>query len=140
MNYRKTKWFVYTVLVGLIPFLARMMIFLFSSDKVASSLINECDFVLWGLILNIASINELEHLDFANLKPWKTFQNGVSIMFIVMYGVIFAVSIISVQNPQLFDTNRIQLGAVILGLASLLSGYSVADRLSKLPQNGASVQ
>ena len=81
MAYGKAKWLIYTVLVGLIPFMARSFVYLSLKDKDVYLLFHEADFVVFGLVLHITNINELEHYE-SDEKPWKTIQNGISIIFI----------------------------------------------------------
>ena len=79
MANKKIKWFIYTVLVGMIPIISRLLI---------TSIINKedvtffvaTDFIALGLVLHISIINELEHLN--NEVDWRTIQNGMSIVYI----------------------------------------------------------
>ena len=130
MTYRKTKWFVYTVLVGLIPLLARVFVYLFLQETNIDFLFHETDLVIFGLILHITNINELEHLESED-KAWKTIQNGISIFFIVMYAVIFSSSCISSVNPGMFNKSMMWWSSLILSVVSFLVSYSIFDRVSK---------
>ena len=130
MTYRKTKWFVYTVLVGLIPLLARVFVYLFLQETNIDFLFHETDLVIFGLILHITNINELEHLESED-KAWKTIQNGISIFFIVMYAVIFSSSCIGSVNPGMFNKSMMWWSSLILSVVSFLVSYSIFDRVSK---------
>ena len=131
MTYRKTKWIIYTVLVGLIPFFARTFVYLFLKEKSIEFLLQETDFVVFGLILHITNINELEHFE-SNDKTWKTIQNGTSIIFIAIYGLIFGTSCISAVNPEMFEKDVMIFSSMILSIASFLISYSIFDRMSKM--------
>ena len=129
---KKTKWLIYTVLVGLIPFFSRLTIFTVSTERDYDFLINAADFVAFGLILQISNINELEHLD-SEEKDWKTIQIGVSIVFIAIYSLLYSLTLISSGNPELgFDEWSIKWCTVGLSVISFLLSYSVYDRVSKL--------
>ena len=130
MIYRKTKWFIYTVVVGLIPFLTRLIVFLFLKEKNIGLLLNETDFVAFGLVVHVTNINELEHFESQD-KAWKTLHNGMSIVFIVVYGVIFGTSCVSTVAPDLFVKDTMVLASIILSISSFVIGYSVFDRISK---------
>ncbi len=83
---RKAKWLIYTVLVGLLPALLRMLIWLISQDR-DIGILNAADFIVFGLILHISNINEIER--FADReKSWKTTQNVISVFFIIIYSVL----------------------------------------------------
>ena len=56
----KTKWFIYSLIVGLIPFLARLCIFITLKNKSFNFIFVPIDFIILGLVLNITNINELE--------------------------------------------------------------------------------
>lgn len=133
MTYRKAKWFIYTVLVGMLPFIARCFVFLIMKQKQVASLINEADFVAFGLVLHITNVNELEHIKLED-KSWKTIHNGVSITFIAIYSVIFSISVISSINATLFDAWIMKISSILLSFASVIFSYAIYDRLDKLHQ------
>ena len=129
---KKTKWLIYTVLVGLIPFFSRLVIYLVSTDRELEFLINAADFVAFGLILQISNINELEHLE-SDEKEWKTIQMGVSIVLIAIYGLLFSLAVISSGGENSgFDEWSIKWCTVGLSIVSFILSYSVYDRVSKL--------
>lgn len=94
---KKIKWLTYTVLVGLIPVFGRLLVWVISQNR-DMHLLNAADFVVFGLILHISIINEIEHLN-DDQRSWKTLHNGVSIAFIAMYGILFASHIWGQSNP-----------------------------------------
>ncbi|AFJ43528.1 hypothetical protein [Francisella orientalis] len=70
MGNKKIKWLIYTVLVGLIPILSRLIVWLVTK-KGSVSLFSPSDFVAFGLVLHISNINEIEHFSGIQ-KEWKT--------------------------------------------------------------------
>lgn len=58
MENKKIKWLIYTVLVGLIPIMSRLLVWLVS-NKVGIEILNASDFVAFGLVLHISNINEI---------------------------------------------------------------------------------
>ena len=130
MKYIKAKWFVYTVLVALIPFFSRMFIYMFLVKSNYAFLINETDWVAFGLILHITNINELEHVEFDD-RSWKTMMNGISIICIVIYSVIFSVATITTVNSTLFNVNSIKVCSVILSIVSLVFSFSLYDKVAR---------
>lgn len=130
MGNKKIKWLIYTVLVGLIPILSRLIVWLVTI-KGSVSLLSPSDFVAFGLILHISNINEIEH--FAGIeKAWKTAQNGISIAFIAFYSVLFALTLV---GENIVDINAISVCTVVLSVVSFLISYSVYDRVSKISVN-----
>lgn len=128
----KIKWLIYTVLVGLIPVLSRALIWFISQNR-TMDFFNAADFVAFGLILHISNINEIEHFNDPE-KSWKTMQNGISIVFISFYSVLFACSLLGQANPGLIDVGAIKYAAIVLSLTSFGISYSVYRRIAKLRQ------
>ncbi|SFL37734.1 hypothetical protein SAMN05216302_10723 [Nitrosomonas aestuarii] len=123
----KTKWLIYTVMVGLIPILSRLIVWLVT-NKGTVDLLSPSDFVVFGLILHISNINEIEHLSDVE-KKWKTIQNGASIVFISFYSILFALILI---GDSIVDLESITYCTILLAFVSFFISYSVYDRISKI--------
>lgn len=128
MRNKKTKWLIYTVLVGLIPILSRLIAWAVTKEG-SIDLFSASDFVAFGLILHISNINEIEHLSGAD-QEWKTSQNGISITFIAFYSVLFALTLV---GEAIVDVQAIKICTITLSAVSLLISYSVYDRIAKAP-------
>ena len=126
MENKKTKWLIYTVLVGLIPVVARFFIW-FVTKEGSVDLFSASDFIAFGLVLHISNINEIEHYS-AKKEQWKTLQIGCSILFIAFYSVLFAVNLI---GEIIVDVEAITKCAIGLSIVSFLISYSVYDKFSK---------
>ena len=127
MENKKIKWLIYTVLVGFIPILSRLLVWLVTTNGI--DLFAASDFVAFGLVLHISNINEIEH--YTRDRSWKTAQNGISIAFIAFYSVLFALTILGGNNSSI-DIGTTKICAMILALVSFAISYSVYDRLSKV--------
>jgi len=127
MENKKIKWLIYTVLVGFIPILSRLLVWLVTTKGI--DLFAASDFVAFGLVLHISNINEIEH--YMRDRSWKTAQNGISIAFIAFYSVLFALTILGGNNSSI-DIGTTKMCAMILALVSFVISYSVYDRLSKV--------
>jgi len=133
MENKKVKWLIYTVLVGLRPVLCRLLICLVTKSGTVARF-NAAEFVAFGLILHISNINEIEHI-----KPitqsdgsWKTTQNGISILFISFYSVLFALTLLSGSPSSNVNHETITYCTMLLSFVSFLLSYSVYHRVSKL--------
>lgn len=126
----KIKWLIYTVLVGLIPILSRLLVWQtmtnYSVDAFCAT-----DFVAFGLVLHISNINEIGYIQSID-KTWKTLQSGASIIFVVFYGVLFALALVAEKNSSIFNVVTINRIIFVLSGLSFLISYSVYDRISKL--------
>ena len=124
---KKIKWLIYTVSVGLIPIISRLIAWLVTK-KSTVTLLCASDFIAFGLILHISNINEIEHISSIE-QSWKTIQNGISISFIAFYSVLFTLNLI---DTNLIDTRAINYCVIALSFVSFIISYSVYDRVSKI--------
>lgn len=135
MENRKVKWLIYTVLVGLIPIASRVLVWGVTQPGTIS-ILAASDFIAFGLILHISNINEIEHLGDGE-KTWKTIQNGTSILFIALYSVLFALTMLSEGVPGFVDSTVIKVCVVILAIVSFLISFSVFHRISNIQKSEA---
>lgn len=126
---KQTKWLIYTVLIGLIPIIFRMLIWLVSKNETVS-LIAAPDIISFGFILHISVINEIEHV--RDSETWKTIHNGFSILFLAIYAFFSALMIISEEAPLLLDVNTAKICVIVLAFVSLVISFSVFHRLSSI--------
>jgi hypothetical protein len=127
MGNKKIKWLIYTVLVGLIPILSRLIVWIVTKEG-SVNLLSPSDFVAFGLVLHISNINEIEHFSGVE-REWKTAQNGISIAFIAFYSVLFALTLI---GENIVDVTAITICTIVLSTVSFLISYSVYNRISKV--------
>lgn len=129
---KKTKWLIYTVIIGLLPFLIRTIIFLFDNTSTYDFWINPYDFIGFGLVLNLTNINELEDRDVID-KLWKTKKIGVSVILIFIFAAIFAILTYSdfKSNTHLNILN-VKICSFTLAVISFLFSYSIFNRINKI--------
>lgn len=129
---KKTKWLIYTVLIGLIPFIIRTFIFLFDTTATSEFWLNSSDFIVLGLVLNLTNINELEDKDLDD-KIWKTKNIGISVVFIAVYASILAILTYSdFKLNQDLDKEIVKYCSIGLALLSFIFSYSIYNRLTIL--------
>ena len=128
----KAKWLIYTVLIGLLPFLIRLF-FYFVTTVDSSFLMNEGDFVVFGLVLSLTNLNELEH---RKQSIWKTKMIGGAAVQVAFYASILGLSYASeVQNQTLVNPNALFVCALGVALFSFLFSYSIYNKLSKVDKH-----
>ena len=123
---------MYTVLVGLIPVILRFLLWVISQNR-NMDFLNAADLIVFGLILHISNINEIEHFN-EEVKSWKTFQIGTSIAFIIFYSVLFASYILGESSPGLVNFDYLEYIAISLSVASFIISFSVYNRISYLSE------
>ena len=84
---RKTKWIIYTVLIGLMPFFIRVFVFMLSVNREWSLLFNPVDFIFLGLTLNLTNLNELNNEKFDPILKLK-FEGYSVIQIVILSGVL----------------------------------------------------
>lgn len=129
MTTSKSKWLAYTLLVGVIPMVTRLLVWITTTPGKVSAL-NAQDFLILGLVLHASLINELEHIPLKDWD-WKTLQNGSSLFFIALYSALFATTIIGERNPDLIDTSVMLSISIVVAVWSMVLGFSVFHRLAK---------
>jgi hypothetical protein len=123
----KLKWFIYTVLIGLIPVGARFIVVLVSPRANNEMLWNETDIASFGLALNISNISVLEHESFH--RQWKTVVNGLSVILLIFIALVFALSFMKEIDPSLISVLRLKQTSFILAVTSFVLSFVVYDRL-----------
>lgn len=133
----KTKWLIYTVIIGLIPFLIRLFVFLFYRERTVEFLFNEIDFIIFGLVLNLANINELEDKNELD-KIWKTRNIGFSVFQIIVFSSILGLAYFSeATHSDDLDLNVVKICAIVLSLVSLFLSYSIFNRLNSIANDNS---
>lgn len=120
-----TKWFWYTVIIGLIPILLR----LFSSliiDGVA--IVKAADFIAVGFVLHISIFNELEHM--SGDQTWKTVSNVGSICAIVIYGGLMFLLLIEESGYDKINVDSLTNSSIVLAVCSFILCFVIFFRLS----------
>lgn len=123
---KKITWLIYTLLIGTIPFLCRLLVSSVS-DNASVEVITSSDVIQFGLLLHISSINEIEHIETGG--SWKTIQNGMAIVFIIAYSILFATTIAPFKG---IDVNSVKNTAMCLAGVSICLSYSVFHRASNI--------
>lgn len=135
MKYHKARWFSYIVLVGLMPFFARLFVYFSLNEKGVGVPLHETDLAAFGLVLQVANVNELEHFD-NEQKSWKTMHNGLSVCFIIFFTAIFVVAATESMKPGTFNQSFITVASVLSAVTTLCISYSIFDRMSKWARSG----
>jgi len=130
MKFSKSKWLVYTFLVGLIPVFTRLLAWVVTTSGKVEALAG-VDFVVLGLVLHISVINELEHVP-VHERDWKTIQNGTSLIFITLYGALYALTVLGEKTAGLVDAAVILRSSIVFATVSTLLCLMVFHRISKL--------
>ena len=117
MKFSKSKWFAYTLLVGLIPVLTRLLVWFVAATNQVEPIV-ATDLITFGLVLHASVINEVEHLP-ARDHEWKSAMNGLAITFITLYGALYALTDFGDKVDGVVD------GDAILEIAIYLSSMSI---------------
>ncbi|WP_083190325.1 MULTISPECIES: hypothetical protein [unclassified Aliivibrio] len=122
---KKYKWFAYTVFIGLLPILARLITNLFL-DNIAW--LSASDFIAFGFVMHISILNELEHMH--DDDNWKSINNGASIGGVFIYGVFTLGLLIHETGATQIDAEMLKYCSMASSIISFILAYMVFDRLS----------
>ncbi|CAI8791636.1 hypothetical protein [Pseudomonas chlororaphis] len=122
----KAKWLLFTVAFGAAPILIRMLIAMLVTDgSVVMFAIS--DFVALGIVLQVSIFNEVRHRSL-NDADWNTIMMGVSAFYILIYAVLYALSLISEVWSRI-DGGLLKNISMGFALISFLLCYAVYDRI-----------
>jgi hypothetical protein len=122
----KTKWLFYTIVLGLIPALARVLISL--TATVSVPIVTAPDLTAFGLVLAITNINGLENE--TTLEPdWKTKSMGISLVTIVLLACLFVASILSDTAIEVFKKKAVLYTSAAAAIAATVHSYAVWERI-----------
>jgi hypothetical protein len=132
MDNKKLQWLIFTVAAGLIPIICRALVhFLCKNDIV--EFITAGDFVIFGIVLHVSNINEITNPDECD-ESWKLIQIGTSILFIIIYSLIYSLIVLSEAMPQFIDKSAIEISSIILSFVSFILSLSIYNRRTSLSQ------
>lgn len=123
------KWAVYTVILAMIPIFMRLLIAVLVTPKTYFRWLSESDVATFGLILAITNINALETATNVEEK-WKTWRMGISVLILLSFATLFAITCFQELRPDVFERNRVLWANFILSLVSVLYSYSIWNRIT----------
>ena len=139
---KKICWFLFIIFIGLIPFIIRLLVFLFipGAEKTLFFLFNETDFVFLGLIATINNLKELSDVSLSSRtlgdtivkeNIWIQVSIIISLFSVIIYsGIIF----FSCLSNSGFDINFLlfKIISVSLSVISVIFGFTVIDRAGNI--------
>ena len=125
---RLVNWLVNVCLLGLLPVIARLFVWMISDHGVTA--FASSDIVVFGIVLQSFSISELSRQTILS-EDQRTIHLGLAIIFTVLFGLLLAVTI---SAPQTLNAKSIIWAASALSIVSFLLGFSI---ISASTQEGA---
>ena len=130
----KQRWILYTVVVGSIPILVRLMLSLLFVHPYELELLSINDVAFYGLVLNITNLNKLELYteDKVNSK-WKSLTAFNSLLFILFFTIIFTLYFIDeASNGSILNGLSLKWISGSVSIFSLIYCFSVFTILSQI--------
>ena len=123
------KWFVYTVLLAMTPILMRLLIAVLVTSEIQFRWLSESDVATFGLILMITNISALETA--TNVEAdWKTKSIGFSLLLIVIFAALFAITCFQELQDSIFERNKVLGANLALSLVSVAYSYAIWNRVA----------
>lgn len=126
MTDRAVNWLFYTCLLALIPIICRIAVWLIIKDGVSP--FATIDFIVFGIILHSANINEVNRIGGAD-RAWRTAHNGTSTIFLILYSLLIFAAIF---DDASIDTNMVLMMSIVMGAVTLFLAVSVIKRAGAL--------
>lgn len=126
------KWIVYTVLLAMTPILMRLLIAILVTSETQFRWLSESDIATFGLILMITNISALETASSVE-ADWKTKSMGFSLLLIVIFAVLFAITCFQELRQGVFERNYVLAANLILSLGSVAYSYAIWNRIAVTP-------
>ena len=128
---RKTKWIIYTVLIGLMPFLIRLFVFMLSADREWGLLFNPVDFIFLGLTLNLTNLNELNNEKLEPILKLK-FEGYSVIQIILLSGILGILYFAEQSQKDILDKTIALVCAIAFCLLSFIFSNAIMNKLNSL--------
>lgn len=128
---RKTKWIIYTVLIGLMPFFIRVFVFMLSVNREWSLLFNPVDFIFLGLTLNLTNLNELNNEKFDPILKLK-FEGYSVIQIVILSGVLGILYFAEQSQKEILDRIVALVCVIAFCLVSFLFSNAIMNKLNSL--------
>lgn len=126
MTERTATWLMFTCLVGLIPVIARLLLWLLSKEGIEPFATS--DLISFGLVLHTVNVNEVNRIADTD-TVWKTVHNGLSILFITIYALLL---FLTISVPQNIDLSSVLATTFAMGLVSFLLSLSIMTRIQAI--------
>ncbi|WP_374580240.1 hypothetical protein [Pseudoduganella sp.] len=129
MRFPKSKWFAYTLLIGIIPMLARLLVWATTTsghiEPIASA-----DLIALGLVLHTSTINEIARLP-ERRRNWKTLHIGMAILLIAMYGALYTLALIGDNLEGIVSRSALLTSSLIVAGCSAYVSTLALSQLTK---------
>lgn len=142
---RIIRWLIYTVIVGALPILVRILVYLISNHLPNAVCFNPVDIVFFGLTLNISNINEVSSLknqkvnkgEVDVISNYKDTFSGLSTLLIILLAIPLGALYLGVLTDQtIINQTTAFIGAIALGVLSLVFSSIVMYNVLKLQKHG----
>lgn len=142
---RIIRWLIYTVIVGALPILVRILVYLISNHLPNAVCFNPVDIVFFGLTLNISNINEVSSLknqkvnkgEVDVISNYKDTFSGLSTLLIILLAIpLGALYLGELTDQTIINQTTAFIGAIALGVLSLVFSSIVMYNVLKLQKHG----
>ena len=131
---KKIYWLVYTVLIGMIPIFAKLILFFSINSQSINTILNISDLVSFGLVICVSIMSELLRFELQN-DNWKTVSLGIVIIFLVFYGLFFALAYLSEETNLDVNMVSLRIMTIVFVIINFFAGLTIFDRIIKRENN-----
>lgn len=126
MSETKLRWFFYTFVIAIVPFMVRLL--LGFTTNISPHILTISDLVAFSLVMQVSTVGAAEILSDAH-KKFKTVCFSITTVLILFSGLYYALSIISEKNPEIMNLNSSIFVLFIICLSSTLLSFTAHHKL-----------
>ncbi|MCK7315662.1 hypothetical protein [Enterobacter cloacae] len=102
MSETKFRWFFYTFVIAIVPFLVRFLLNL--TTNISPQILTISDLVAFSLVMQVSTMGAAETLNDQH-KKFKTVCFSITTVLILFSGLYYALYIVSEKNPEIMNLN-----------------------------------
>ena len=122
-------WLIFTVLIGLLPIIARITaVNIFMLKDVVT--ISPVDIIVFCIVLHVSILNELNN--FQKDNEWRLIAIGISTLFIIGYVLLLSAAICSESKSLAINIDLLLNASIYLAIISFIQCFVILYHYRKI--------
>lgn len=122
---KRTKWWLYTVLIGLLPFFVRSVLSSVVSKAPPWYFLNEVDIVTFGLVLIISTISEIDEQPLID-KHLAMSVKVILVIVLILLSILLGISYLTeLSDLNSFDKSNLRIFSLLLAFTAFMLSTAV---------------
>jgi hypothetical protein len=126
MSETKLRWFFYTFVIAIVPFMVRLLLSL--TTNISPQILTISDLVAFSLVMQVSTVGAAETLS-DEYKKFKTICFSITTVLILFSGLYYALSIVSEKNPEIINLHSSIITLSIICCSSTILSFTAHHKL-----------